>query len=126
MPVRDAKRRGGGWLAGYADIGRSNSIGWYEGFSLLTATDPTGVLTGFCFGAASTAEQRPAESFFAVMSLPEWQRLISAGSLCPGPYVAYSRVSREKRTTGDGSKTTEPRSSIRPNATPERGAGPNA
>ena len=29
MPVRDAKRRGHGWLAGEADIGWSNSIGWY-------------------------------------------------------------------------------------------------
>src|SRR5215208_5518486 len=29
MPVRDAKRRGHGWLAGYADIGWSNSLGWY-------------------------------------------------------------------------------------------------
>jgi hypothetical protein len=46
MPVRDCKRRGAGWLAGYADIGWSNSLGWYEGFSLLTATDPTGVITG--------------------------------------------------------------------------------
>src|SRR3712207_8121625 len=35
MPVRDAKRRGEGWLAGYADIGWSNSLGWYEGFCLL-------------------------------------------------------------------------------------------
>jgi hypothetical protein len=32
MPVRDAKRRGAGWLAGYADIGWSNTLGWYEGF----------------------------------------------------------------------------------------------
>jgi hypothetical protein len=29
MPVRDAKRRGAGWLAGYADVGWSNSLGWY-------------------------------------------------------------------------------------------------
>jgi len=35
MPVRDAKRRGEGWLAGFADIGWSNSLGWYEGFRLL-------------------------------------------------------------------------------------------
>ena len=28
MPVRDAKRRGAGWLAGQADIGWSNSLGW--------------------------------------------------------------------------------------------------
>ena len=87
MPVRDAKRRGNGWLAGNADIGWSNSIGWYEGFSLLTATDPTGVVTGFCFGAASTADQRLAETFFALRAAPNG-RLISAGSLCPGPYLA--------------------------------------
>ena len=41
---RDAKRRGHGWLAGCADIGWSNSLGWYEGFRLLTAVDPTGVI----------------------------------------------------------------------------------
>ena len=35
MPIRDAKRRGEGWLAGRADIGWSNSLGWYEGFRLL-------------------------------------------------------------------------------------------
>ena len=28
MPVRDAKRRGEGWLDGSADIGWSNSLGW--------------------------------------------------------------------------------------------------
>jgi len=66
MPVRDAKRRGCGWLAGYADIGWSNSLGWYEGFGLLTAVDSTGVITGLCFGSASTADQQLAETFFAV------------------------------------------------------------
>jgi len=34
MPIRDAKRRGYGWLAGQADIGWSNSIGWYLWASL--------------------------------------------------------------------------------------------
>src|SRR5215213_118554 len=87
MPVRDAKRRGAGWLAGYADIGWSNSLGWYEGFSLLTATDPTGVITGFCFGAASTADQQLAETFFAVRAQPN-RKLISVGLICSGPYVA--------------------------------------
>ena len=37
MPVGDAKRRGEGWLAGFADIGWSNSLGCYEGFRLLVA-----------------------------------------------------------------------------------------
>jgi hypothetical protein len=45
MPVRDAKRRGSGWLAGCADIGWSNRLGWYEGFRLLMAVNPVGVST---------------------------------------------------------------------------------
>ncbi len=87
MPTRDAKRRGHGWLAGQADIGWSNSIGWYEGFSLLTAVEPTGVITGFCFGAASTADQPLAETFFAVRATPN-PRLRSVGSAFSGAYVA--------------------------------------
>jgi hypothetical protein len=87
MPIRDCKRRGHGWLAGYADIGWSNSLGWYEGFSLLTAVDPSGVITGFCFGAASTADQQMAETFFAVRACPN-PRLRSVGSISSGPYIA--------------------------------------
>jgi Transposase DDE domain len=87
MPVRDCKRRGHGWLAGCADIGWSNSLGWYEGFCLLTAVDPSGVITGFCFGAASTADQHLAETFFAVRAQPN-RRLISAGSISSAPYIA--------------------------------------
>ena len=86
MPIRDCKRRGHGWLAGNADIGWSNSIGWYEGFSLLTSVDCTGVITGFCFGAASTADQQMAESFFATRAYPN-ERLISVGSASSGPYM---------------------------------------
>ena len=87
MPIRNCKRRGHGWLAGNADIGWSNSIGWYEGFSLLTSVDPTGAITGFCFGAASTADQQMAETFFAVRAYPN-ERLISVGSASSGPYMA--------------------------------------
>jgi hypothetical protein len=88
MPTRDAKRRGHGWLAGQADIGWSNSIGWYEGFSLLTATDPTGVITGFCLGSASTADQPLAETFFNVRANPN-PRLKSVGlAYVLGSYVA--------------------------------------
>jgi hypothetical protein len=87
IPIRDCKRRGHGWLAGYADIGWSNSLGWYEGFSLLTATDPTGVITGFCFGAVSTADQPLAETFFNVRADPN-PRLKSVGLAFSGAYVA--------------------------------------
>jgi hypothetical protein len=86
MPTRDCKRRGHGWLAGQADIGWSNSLGWYEGFRLLAAVDPRGVITGFCFSAASSADQQAAETFFAVRACPN-PRLISVGSAARGPYV---------------------------------------
>jgi hypothetical protein len=85
-PVRDCKRRGSGWLAGYADIGWSNSIGWHEGFSLLTSVAPSGVVTGFCFAPASTADQRVAETFFGVRSRPD-ERLVSVGAAFGGHYV---------------------------------------
>ena len=42
VPTRDAKRRGAGWLAGQADIGWSNRLGWYEGFYLLVSVNPQG------------------------------------------------------------------------------------
>jgi Transposase DDE domain len=87
MPIRNCKRRGRGWLAGYADIGWSNSLGWYEGFCLLTATDPSGVITGFCFGAASTSEQPLAETFFNLRANPN-PRLKSVGLAFLGAYVA--------------------------------------
>jgi len=124
MPTRDCKRRGHGWLAGQADIGWSNSLGWYEGFSLLSAVDSSGVITGFCFGAASTADQQMAETFFAMRARPN-RRLISVGSAAAGPYIAYSRALRALKTTSGGSKVTGHTSSIRPNATPASEAGPN-
>jgi hypothetical protein len=99
MPVRDASSTRE-WLAcGIClHIGWSNTIGCYEGFSLLTATDRTGVLSGFCLGTAassSSANQRRAETFFGVRASPNG-RLISAGSLCPGPYVADKGLEAEE------------------------------
>ena len=117
MPVRDAKRRGAGWLAGYADVGWSNSLGWYEGFRLLTAVDPTGVVTGFGFSAASTADQQMAETFFAARAWPN-PRLRSAGSVALGPYVVSTRASKAPKTIDGGSIAMERGSSVRPNATP--------
>src|ERR687889_546898 len=117
MPIRDCKRRGHGWLAGQADIGWSNSIGWYEGFSLLTAVDPTGGITGFCFGCASTADQPLAETFFAVRARPN-PRLASVGSLCRCPYIADKGFEGAFGTIGVGSNATGRGSSTRPSETP--------
>ena len=91
MPTRNAKRRGHGWLAGSADVGWSNSLGWYEGFRLLAAVDPTGVITGFGFGSASTADQQMAETFFALRAYPN-ARLGSIGpAASSGPYYVVDK-----------------------------------
>ena len=87
IPTRDAKRRGSGWLAGQADIGWSNRIGWYEGFHLLTSITPTGVITGFGFAAASCNDHSLAETFFAVRRHPS-MRLTSVCAPAQGVYVA--------------------------------------
>ena len=87
IPTRDAKRRGTGWLAGQADIGWSNRIGWYEGFHLLTSIPPTGVITGFGFAPASCNDHALAETFFAVRAQPS-SRLPSVGAPAQGVYVA--------------------------------------
>lgn len=87
VPTRDAKRRGLGWLPGLADIGWSNRLGWYEGFHLLLAVTPLGVITGFGFGAGSTKDQPLAETLFAVRHTPD-PALPSVGAAARGPYLA--------------------------------------
>jgi len=84
VPTRNVKRRGTGWLPGLADIGWSNRLGWYEGFHVLMAVTPDGVITGFGFGKASTKDQPLAGT--AVRHTPQ-NRLVSAGHPAYGPYV---------------------------------------
>ena len=86
IPTRDAKRRGAGWLPGLADLGWSNRLGWYEGFHLLLAVTPWGVITGFGFGAASPKDQPLAETVFALRRYPH-PGLTSVGAPACGPYV---------------------------------------
>jgi hypothetical protein len=86
IPTRNAKRRGAGWLPGLADIGWSNRLGWYEGFHMIMAVTPEGVITGFGVGAASTKDQPLADTFFAVRQAPHPQ-LLGVGQPANGPYV---------------------------------------
>ncbi len=84
--VRNAQRRGGGHLDGYANIGYSNRLRWYEGFYILIANTSRGVVTGFGFGPASTNDRWMAESFLAARADPQ-PRLPSIGKRARGPYV---------------------------------------
>jgi hypothetical protein len=83
--VRDAKRRGTGWLAGEADIGKSNRLGWYEGLKMPLAVTPKGVITGFGVAPASAKEQPIAETFFYLRAHPT-PRFASVGHTSRGRY----------------------------------------
>ena len=86
VPTREAKRRGAGWLPGLADIGWSNRLGWYEGFHVLLAVTPWGMITGVGFGPARTKDQPLAETFVALRRSPH-PGLASVGLPACGPYV---------------------------------------
>lgn len=93
--TRDAKRRGLGWLAGQADIGWSNRVGWYEGFHLLLCVTEQGVITGFGFGSASSHDQHLAATLFATRHMPSLG-LPSTGLPTQGSYVADKGFAGEK------------------------------
>ena len=86
LVVRDAKRRGRGWLWGQADIGWSNRLGWYEGLHLLVSTTPAGVITGYGLAPASTKDQPLAETFFAARHAAA-AGLPGVGARAAAPYV---------------------------------------
>ncbi|MBU0494683.1 MAG: IS982 family transposase [Chloroflexi bacterium] len=86
VPVRNVKRRGRGWLAGQADIGWCTRLGWFNGFRLLLASNPAGVITGFGFGAGNAKDQPVADTFVALRQHPHPQ-VPSVGQPARGPYV---------------------------------------
>jgi hypothetical protein len=83
--TRNAKRRGSGWLAGQADLGWSNRVGWYVGLHVLTVVTPAGVITGYGCAPASTADQSLAETLLAARWHPQ-SRLPEAGRVHGGGY----------------------------------------
>lgn len=94
--TRNRNRRGRSWLAGLADIGRCNRLGWYEGFHVMTSITPTGVITGFGIAPASTKEQPFAETFLAARAC-QHPRLPEVGQPFFGWYVADNGFCGRKR-----------------------------
>jgi hypothetical protein len=88
-PVRNAKRRGWGWLPEYVSIGWSNRLGWYAGLHLLVAATPAGVITGYGLGSADAKDQPLAETFFAARHQAD-PRLPTVGQPAGEPYLADS------------------------------------
>ena len=78
VKTRWCSRRGAGWLPEYADKGKCSRLGFFHGFSVLTAVTAQGAITGFGVGAASAKDQPLAEAFFAARHAHD-ERLPSAG-----------------------------------------------
>lgn len=87
VAVRNNKRKGRGWLDGIAATGWSNRLGWYDGFHVLTAVDPQGVLTGYAIAPANTKDQPYAEDFLAARATGV-SGLEMVGRPASGPYLA--------------------------------------
>jgi hypothetical protein len=88
--TRDAKRRGDGWLA-EADIGHINRLGWYEGFKMLLASTPEGIITGFGISPASDKEQPMAETFFCLRANEDISSIASIGQNSNGCYYPVDK-----------------------------------
>jgi hypothetical protein len=89
-------------------VGWSNSLGWYEGFRLLTAVDPTGVITG---SLASVPLPPPTSRQPKPSSPPEspakpqtWECGLGLHGVPP---TWSTRASRGQITTSGGSGATE-------------------
>lgn len=87
VPVRDAKRRGSGWLAGQAALGHSTRLGWFYGFQLLLSVTPEGVITGWALAPGNTKDQPLAADFLAAR-LRQPAPAASVGAAYGGPYSA--------------------------------------
>lgn len=88
MPVRNAKRRGAGWLTAQVALGKSTRLGWYEGFKLLTCVSPSGVLTGYALAAANRNDRLLADALFRARAQASIDAWASAGHPQTGDYLA--------------------------------------
>jgi hypothetical protein len=99
-------------------------MGWYEGFRLLVAVNPTGVITGFGLAGASTKDQplalRPSSPCAASRTPGRraWDRR-------QRDHTSPIRASKAKRTTDGGLSATEHASSARPDETGAKGDSPS-
>jgi Transposase DDE domain len=99
VPTRNAKRRGRGWLAGIADIGKCLRRGWIHGLRLLVCVTPEGPVTGWGVGPASANDRALADTLLAQRARPD-PALPSAGEPASSVYVTdsgFAGVDREAR-----------------------------
>lgn len=89
VPTRNAKRRGRGWLAGIAAIGRCLRRGWIHGLRLLVCATPAGIVTGWGVGAANANDHDLAETLLTLRAAAS-DAVPSVGTPSSGVYVADS------------------------------------
>jgi hypothetical protein len=70
VATRNRKRRGAGRLPLCATEGYCSRLGWFEGFRVLDAVTPEGILTGLGFGSATTQDQPLTETLLACRHRP--------------------------------------------------------
>lgn len=87
VAVRNVKRRGASWFDGQAGLGRSNRLGWFFGFRILTVSTPKGIVTGYGFAPGNTNDRQLAETLLAARTTPQ-PRLPTAGIQPDVPYLA--------------------------------------
>ena len=113
VPTRHVKRKGPGWLTGQSAVGWCSRIGWFQGFRLLVSTTPSGLITGFGFGAGNAKEQPLTDVFLALRARPH-PRFASVGRKARGGYLRQIRALRAGTISSAGKKPTVPASSVRP------------
>lgn len=97
VPVRNAKRRGRGHLAGQAALGWCNRVGWCLGLKLLTVVTRVGAITGFGLGPGNSGDHLLAETLLAARQQPapslresRGARWMTATSLIPALRASIS------------------------------------
>jgi hypothetical protein len=96
VATRNCQRRGTGWLAGEADIGKCTRLGFYEGVRLELVCTPRGAITGFGIGPASTNDRLLADTLLASRAHPT-PRLRTVGQPVGDCYVADMGFAGQRR-----------------------------
>ena len=86
VATRCAQRRGNGWMPGQARRGWSSRLKWFEGFHLLSAVNPQGIITGFGLSGGNTKEVHMAHALLEARWY-QYPRLECAGNPAAGFYI---------------------------------------
>ena len=87
VPVRTAKRRGRGQLAGQAALGWCTRVGWVMARKLLRVVSRAGAMTGYGLGPGTSGDQLLAETRLSARQPPSL-RLPGAGHSLDACYSA--------------------------------------